>query len=466
MADQPSSRPKRPFRWLLRGFLALVVLALLAVCVLAVMGKVAESRWEKLAAEIRASGQPLTLEEVLASRPSIAPEEDGGPIIHAALEKIQELEVSQKDVFILGVEVECRFEFPERLNARCLKSTREYLGANAPVFSLLDQLLEKPLAYLHIPYKDPMDISGPVLPLISRLRFLSKAVYLDGALAGMDGDDQHMVRDVRVMLRLSQSLYDEPVLLTHLVGTAIDAMAVRLVPDLLQIRVFPDSALAELQDVIDRQIASRSMRMALLGERAHALNFLSAIRSMSGKAPLLSWDTLVPWYSAWYLSQSRVDIMLYYSRLIAAAETSPHALLAKARAEEKRSKKWRFLSTFVSITAPSISNAVRLHLRSLAESRCVIAILASERYRLANGAFPQDLSDLVPAFLDALPADPFDGKPLRLKHEDDGALVIYSIGENETDDGGSINPPQGRGRAPDVGFRLLPPERRSAVLVE
>ena len=37
--------------------------------------------------------------------------------------------------------------------------------------------------------------------------------------------------------------------------------------------------------------------------------------------------------------------------------------------------------------------------------------MALERYRLANGAWPDSLAALVPKYLETVPTDPFDGKP-------------------------------------------------------
>jgi len=67
--------------------------------------------------------------------------------------------------------------------------------------------------------------------------------------------------------------------------------------------------------------------------------------------------------------------------------------------------------------------------------RCCCASLAVERYRLANGALPDSLGDLVPKFLDAVPIDPFDGQPLRYRKLTKG-YVVYSVGEDGKDDGG------------------------------
>src|SRR5207302_3333920 len=98
--------------------------------------------------------------------------------------------------------------------------------------------------------------------------------------------------------------------------------------------------------------------------------------------------------------------------------------------------------------------------RVQANLRCAVAALAAERYRLGQNRWPESLEVLVKAgLLDAVPTDPFDGKPLRLKHTIDG-LVIYSVGQNHLDDGGKIDRHHPSDRATDVGFRLWDDGRR------
>ncbi len=61
--------------------------------------------------------------------------------------------------------------------------------------------------------------------------------------------------------------------------------------------------------------------------------------------------------------------------------------------------------------------------------------IALERYRMDHGEYPGELEALVPAYLDEVPADPFDGEPMRYLLTGDAA-VVYSVGANLTDDGG------------------------------
>lgn len=66
--------------------------------------------------------------------------------------------------------------------------------------------------------------------------------------------------------------------------------------------------------------------------------------------------------------------------------------------------------------------------------------LAMSGYRAKNNAYPAALEELVPEYIDRIPVDPFDGKPLKMKSVD-GGLDIYSVGSlKEEDKHGKVEP--------------------------
>jgi hypothetical protein len=62
--------------------------------------------------------------------------------------------------------------------------------------------------------------------------------------------------------------------------------------------------------------------------------------------------------------------------------------------------------------------------------------LACKIHKNQTGHYPENLEALVPEFLDKVPVDPFTGKPLIYRVQEDGGVIIYSVGSNEKDDGG------------------------------
>lgn len=80
------------------------------------------------------------------------------------------------------------------------------------------------------------------------------------------------------------------------------------------------------------------------------------------------------------------------------------------------------------------SDATLQRQKSLAVSiQSTRLILVLRAYQLAHGSLPETLDALVPEFLDKVPADDFDGQPLRYSRE---KKMVYSVGKNLADDGG------------------------------
>ncbi|MEZ0367522.1 MAG: hypothetical protein ACAI44_00390 [Candidatus Sericytochromatia bacterium] len=61
--------------------------------------------------------------------------------------------------------------------------------------------------------------------------------------------------------------------------------------------------------------------------------------------------------------------------------------------------------------------------------------LALQAYAASHGSYPTQLQALVPAWLPALPQDPYTGRPFVYRRDADG-FQLYSVGENLRDDGG------------------------------
>ncbi|MCH7813001.1 MAG: hypothetical protein IID40_03170 [Planctomycetes bacterium] len=109
---------------------------------------------------------------------------------------------------------------------------------------------------------------------------------------------------------------------------------------------------------------------------------------------------------------------------------------------------------------------MQLHGKRLALLDCAHTAVAVERYRLRHDRWPDSLSALVPEFLEQAPIDPFDEQPLRYTRTPDG-VTVYSIGPDGVDDGGNVTQdPKNRRILPDVGFRLIDPDRRGFHLTE
>jgi len=118
-----------------------------------------------------------------------------------------------------------------------------------------------------------------------------------------------------------------------------------------------------------------------------------------------------------------------------------------------------------SIMLPALDSAMTSHFKSAASRRMAATAIAIRLYEADYGHHPENLDQLVPKYLDAIPIDPFDpdGKPIRylpsssqlhwdedaLEYADDLAIatpplplgppILYSVGADGINDGGHVH---------------------------
>ena len=120
------------------------------------------------------------------------------------------------------------------------------------------------------------------------------------------------------------------------------------------------------------------------------------------------------------------------------------------------------------VLEPSFRRHLEQHYRAATERHAAAILLAIRMYRLDHGgAYPPSLEALVPAYLPQVPIDAMaaGGRPMRYCPERKPP-VIYSVGSNGTDDGGTSLPGPGidRWQMADAVWELEPsPSERRAL---
>jgi len=99
---------------------------------------------------------------------------------------------------------------------------------------------------------------------------------------------------------------------------------------------------------------------------------------------------------------------------------------------------------------PAAAAAFSATARTQAVRDLLLMAIATKRHRLKHGHDPASVDDLMPEFLAAIPTDPFDGQPLRMKVTA-GEIVFYSVGMDRIDNGG-LDPDDRT--MPDIVVRL------------
>jgi len=136
---------------------------------------------------------------------------------------------------------------------------------------------------------------------------------------------------------------------------------------------------------------------------------------------------------------------------------------AEAMAKLEADLRGKRVSMITRMIMPATMKVNDSSLRVQAHLRSTLAAVAVERYRIQHDAWPKSLDDVVKAgLLKEVPPDPYDGKPLRFKRTPIG-VIVYSIGMNKVDDGGTLT--RGNPNAPnaDFGFELWDPQQRGVA---
>jgi hypothetical protein len=135
---------------------------------------------------------------------------------------------------------------------------------------------------------------------------------------------------------------------------------------------------------------------------------------------------------AWYpiVEENRAPMLRLMTRLVNAARLPRAQGLQEVANYEKdvrvfATDKRRKLTALYGI---NITKFFAFHDKYVALVECARTALAAEAFRCNHGHWPADLNDLVPAYLQSIPLDPYSGQQLQMVKRDDG-LVIYCVGD-------------------------------------
>jgi hypothetical protein len=100
---------------------------------------------------------------------------------------------------------------------------------------------------------------------------------------------------------------------------------------------------------------------------------------------------------------------------------------------------------------PAVRGVHKVKCQTNVELAATRTLLAVKAYKLDKGRLPETLDQLVPEYLDAVPIDDFDGKPLRYSA---AKKIIYSVGEDLEDNGGTTKQEFIEAKARELGLDI------------
>jgi len=291
---------------------------------------------------------------------------------------------------------------------------------------------------------------------ITRPIKLSKILTLHAILALDHHQSDLVLEDIKINCELASGVKRDPTLVGGLVAIGMGAINNAALYDGLAQHEWSDAQLIELEQTLkpinflaDYQFAMRSE----LAQSTANLDYIKRARRSDLYGLIRMVDSIViqtirlnpPWPNGWWdNNKSQMAAFLFQSL----ADVDPQARLVfpkvdrdlqhqieQARVRWDANAPWNIWFT---LAAGPLSNATHQYAQAqvwVDEARIACAL---ERYRLAHGAYPGSLDALAPACIDALPHDIMNGQPYHYQLRPDGTYLLYSVGWNQTDDGGKV----------------------------
>jgi hypothetical protein len=296
------------------------------------------------------------------------------------------------------------------------------------------------------------------------------------------GNDGEAIEQVLDLLRQSEAIDQGPLtVISQLVANGISAMTTslidRITPD-LHVRADDSPAsgaatVAQIHKLIAALLDERGIRSSALrawqGERMVALD--DAETAAAGQEAFA--QEPIAWLVAPMFRLDGVRQAHQISQIMKAVALPnwPAASAAMPPAvNQKQLAGFDFYVRLLSMMSVGWTNrSVQITFQTVTDRRAAAVELALHLYRRDHGKLPEKLSELVPSYLPALPADPMaaDGRTFGY-HPGAQPPVIYSVGTDGVDGGGTSLPDEAnnhyRWRQPDAVYPLqpLPPATQPA----
>lgn len=248
-----------------------------------------------------------------------------------------------------------------------------------------------------------------VMEQAGRYRRPTRALSYDAELELTGGSTDEAARDAMAILRWGGHASRQPAIVNHMVAVAIDSVGLSIAARCLAKDDLSPQIRKDLLDHVARVDASAMWTRALISERAFGI---SSYRESLGA---------VRHFKSFVADQSHyLDLVEDYLQ----AGQQPYGTLSLPPV---------LGATLFATVEPALAQGLKSLRHLQAEQRAVLILAA---WQDAGNAEERSIDQLpVPS---SMLVDPFDGSQMRLQ-DAGGRIVIYSVGSNLVDDGGSLS---------------------------
>jgi len=312
-------------------------------------------------------------------------------------------------------------------------TARGYLDANSAALKLAHEAARRTRSRYPINFNQGVSaISSVQLPVLGKLRSIGRLLSLEAMVRAHEGNAAGATDSILAVYAVSDSLSNEPMLISQLVTIALESLAAQDVGHVLSASSLSRDDLDRIAEVTASRDPREGYRRGVAGEAAFGLFDTSPMNPMAN--PIFTFDR--DRYGAnieFLLDASALPLRDAVDQIDSISRHTPSVLVQR-------------LFPFSSMMLQPLSRAFDATVRAVEYRDLVQVIAAIEKFRLDHNALPDTLDQLVPDYLATIPDDPYSNGLILYLQENPG-YVVYSIGvdhrdghgEKVTGTGGDIN---------------------------
>jgi hypothetical protein len=308
------------------------------------------------------------------------------------------------------------------------------------------------------PVQYDLDIpSAILLPHLANVKAVCGRLQLKASAELALGQTDAALDDIELTLRMADSVKQEPILISQLVRIASFNLAARPVWEGFAEHRWSEPQLKRLESSFNNFGFLPETELAMDGERSCVLKTIEYVRQhrttmvLFGSTENSSFPAVVQgiaWLmpSGWYRKEQLNYALAAETALQDTFDVRNRRVFpGRVRANEQAFNQWfnpegrgtfgRFFrhQTAVQIMAPAWARALQRFAGAQNIANEVVVACALEQFRLAHGEYPESLQQAGSGFS----CDIITGQPLKYKREGKDNYVLYSVGWDEKDDGGT-----------------------------
>jgi hypothetical protein len=306
-----------------------------------------------------------------------------------------------------------------------------------------------------------------LLPHLAALKKCCLVLQLRAIAELENGQSEKALNDVKLMLRLTDSIRSEPFIISQLVRFANFQITLQPIYEGLAQHKWSDAQLAELNSELAKLDFLAGYRLSVRGERAAHIKVIDWLEQKRGRYWELLFDMtsydqqnpmnnlketveyLIP--KGWFYQNDLMLAQMHQQGNLPAVDDEQQTVspekIAQADKAFESIKPFHFL---VRLLLPALGNFAKKTAFAQTSVNLARVAIALERYRLGHGEFPESLDSLAPQFIERIPHDIIIGGPLHYRRTNDGQFVLYAVGWNEQDNDGVVVFNQGQTPTVDI----------------